>query len=122
MVCVLVVCLKDSTITQMGSKYKNVRVKVNGKTCDSKAEGRDYSKLLLAEKAGEITNLKLHPRYPIYINGILICTVVLDFEYFDKKADKTFYVDRKGFYTDLSKLKHKLFEATYEKKVEIWSK
>ena len=72
------------------------------------------------ESKGLITGLKLHPRYPIFINGIQICTVILDFEYFDKELDKTMYVDRKGFYTSESKLKHKLFSASYGKEVTIW--
>lgn len=106
----------------MANKYKAVKTVVNGKKCDSKLEATHYHNLLMLEKARKITSLKFHPRYPVFIDNKKICTVVLDFEFYDVEIDKTRYIDSKGVYTSESKLRHKLFEATYGKKVEIWRK
>jgi hypothetical protein len=40
------------------SKYRNIRVTVNGETFDSKKEAAYYSELLLREKAGEVRNIQ----------------------------------------------------------------
>lgn len=108
------------------NKYNARKVTINGKVCDSMMEGEHYKKLLLAEKNGSIGGLKLHPRYNIEIKGVKICAVVLDFEYYDVGVhgikSAIHYVDVKGFYTSISKLKHKMFEAYYGDKVEIWKK
>lgn len=102
------------------NKYKAIKVKVNGITCDSKIEARYYSDLILLEKSKLIKDLKIHPRYPIYINDKKVCAVVLDFEYHDNRDNQKHYIDVKGFYTSESKLRHKIFEAYYNRKVEIW--
>lgn len=52
-----------------------------GQTFDSKAEARRARELLLMEKAGEIRDLKFHVRYPLKVNGQLVCTYVADFTY-----------------------------------------
>ena len=44
-------------------KYGNIKLRLHGHVFDSKAEGRRYRELLLLEKAGEITDLQIHPRY-----------------------------------------------------------
>jgi len=102
------------------NKYGAIKVKVNGNVCDSKLEARHYQKLLILEKAGEITNLKFHPRYHIVILNKKVCTVVLDFEYYDNTTLKTHFIDSKGVYTSESKLRHKLLEITQDINVEIW--
>ena len=102
------------------NKYNAIKTVVNGQTCDSKLEAKHYANLLLAEKQGAITDLKLHPRYPVEVCGKKICTVVLDFEYIQEGEKK--YVDSKGVYTNESKLRHKLLEAVYNIKVDIWRK
>jgi hypothetical protein len=102
------------------NKYGAIKTKVNGKTCDSMLEARHYNNLLLAEKQGSISELKFHPRYPIIINDIKICDVVLDFEYIQDGQKK--YVDSKGVYTSESKLRHKILQALYNITVDIWTK
>lgn len=102
------------------NKYGAVKKVVNGKTCDSKLEARHYAKLLMLESKGAIQDLKFHPRYPVEVNGKKVCTVVLDFEYL--MDGKKHYIDSKGIYTSESKLRHKLLEAIYDIKVEIWRK
>lgn len=57
------------------------RVQLDGYTFQSKAECERYKQLKLMVAALEICELEVHPRYPITINGIKICDVVLDFAY-----------------------------------------
>lgn len=43
------------------SKYGNDKITLDGITFDSALEGRRYSELKLLQKAGEISNLQVHP-------------------------------------------------------------
>ena len=45
------------------NKYRNKKVIVDGKEFDSKKEGDRYKKLRLLERAGEISDLELQPRF-----------------------------------------------------------
>lgn len=101
------------------NKYNAIKTYVDGILFDSKGEAALYAELKLRFVAKEITNLQIHPRYPTEINGVKICDVELDFEYFDFKDNKIHYVDFKGKDTDLSKLKRKMIEAAKSIKVEI---
>lgn len=103
------------------NKYGAVKVKADGYTFDSKAEYRRYCELKLLEKAGEILELVVHPRYPIVYDETQICIVELDFAYVDQGASgiRYRYEDVKGVYTAMSRLKHKLFKAFYGQEVEI---
>lgn len=100
-------------------KYRNKITYVEGKKFDSQAEARYYVNLRKREIAGGIDNLKLQPRFPILINEIVICTVVLDFTYRDVATGKVHFVDVKGMDNPLSKLKRKLVEAMYMIEVEL---
>ena len=100
------------------NKYNAKKVKLDGFTFDSQLEAKHYWKLREAQKSGKISDLKIHPKYPIIINKQKICDVVLDFEYIQDA--QTHYVDVKGFYTSESKLRHKLLKAVYGHNIEIW--
>lgn len=104
----------------LSNKYNAKKCVVNGKTCDSKLEGRYYERLVLAEKSGYIRDLKFHPRYNLHANGVKIGVCELDFVYYDLDKGKHIYVDVKGVYTAFSRWKHKHFEIEYNAKVEIW--
>ena len=45
------------------SKYKNKKVQIDMYVFDSIAESRRYKELALLEKAGEIENLQLQPKF-----------------------------------------------------------
>lgn len=80
----------------------------------SKREARRYSELRLLERAGEIGALVLQPRYPLKVNGKLICTYVADFEYYPGDPRKAKVVeDAKGVRTPVFAIKAKLFEALH---------
>lgn len=102
------------------SKYRNVRTVVDGITFASKAEARRYQELKLLERAGKISGLKLQPRYPLNAeDGTKIATYVADFEYVSEFNGRTYTEDVKGVETAAFRLKSKLFEAQYGRKIVL---
>lgn len=100
------------------SKYKSRRVKIDGIAFASTREGKRYMDLRLLERAGEISMLTCQPKYPIVINDIPICTVILDFSYIDKSGE-TIIEDVKGLDMVVSKLKRKLVKACHGIEVRL---
>ena len=94
------------------NKYGAIRTRIDGHTFDSKAEANYYAALKLRERAGEIGAIRVHPRYPLAVNGKLIATYVADFEY-QVIGDGLRVDDVKGVATPVFKIKRKLFEALY---------
>ena len=90
---------------------------VDGITFHSAAEAKRYGELRLLERAGEISNLELQPKFPITINGARISTYIADFRYFgcapNSKRTEVIVEDVKGMKTQLYTLKKKLVEALY---------
>lgn len=101
---------------RFAGKYKNVRVKEDGITFDSKAEAKRYKQLKLMQMMGQICDLKVHPRYPIVVNDVKVCTYVGDFEYRDHRG--THVEDVKGVKTSVFKLKAKLMKVVKNVDVE----
>lgn len=100
-------------------KYGNKPTEVDGIRFASKAEARRYSNLKLLERAGEISNLRLQPRYPLVVSGQLVCTYVGDFEYLDNNHDRLVTEDTKGVKTKDFVIKAKLFHALYGREVVL---
>ncbi len=98
-------------------KYGATGVRYDGHYFPSKAEGRRYLQLKPLLAQNEIRDLELQPRFPIYIDGKLVCTYVADFRYFDNDLGETIVEDVKGFKTAEYKLKKKLVEAVYKIRV-----
>ncbi len=83
-------------------RYGNVqKIEHDGIRFDSKREFLRYMDLKLMERAGEIRDLKVHPKYPITIGGIPIMvalnqhkpwgrhlTYEADFEYWETKGGR----------------------------------
>ena len=64
------------------NKYGNTKVTVDGITFDSGAEARRYGELKLLERAGEIQNLELQPKFDLFGSGLTkVCSYVGDFGY-----------------------------------------
>lgn len=57
---------KNLAKAQKPSKYKNVKVTVDGHVFDSKRESARYHELKLMERAGLITELELQPKFPLF--------------------------------------------------------
>lgn len=99
------------------NKYRNKKVIVDEKEFDSKREGNRYKELKLLERAGEIKDLELQPRFLLQDsfkkNGRTFRKIeyVADFKYIEN--GKTIVEDVKGMQTDVFKLKHKIFEKKY---------
>ena len=94
-------------------KYHAIPTEVDGILFASRLEARRYSELRLMGQAGEIRDLELQPRYPIRINGQLVCTYVADFRYFDVQRNREVVEDVKGVRTREFVLKKKLVKAVY---------
>ena len=97
------------------NKYGNKKTVVNGITFDSKAEARRYCELRLLERAGEISNLELQPKFVLIPKHkrrgrtVRQATYKADFRYVDEDGN-TIVEDVKGVETREFKLKRKLLE------------
>lgn len=101
------------------SKYHSRIVQYLGKTFHSMAE-RDYFMYLKSEELkGKIKDIKLQPSFVLqetFKKGdktYRAITYKADFSYITTIDNKLHIVDRKGFYTDVFKIKHKMFEYKY---------
>lgn len=99
------------------NKYRNKKTQVDMYVFDSIAESRRYKELALLQKAGEIRNLELQPRFLLQDsfkkNGKTYRKIeyIADFQYIEK--GKIIIEDVKGKETEVFKLKRKLFEYRY---------
>lgn len=92
------------------NKYHAVATMVDGFRFDSQAEARRYGELKLLVRAREITDLEVHPKFPLMVNDAKICTYIADFRYRDTRGT-THVEDVKGRKTALYSLKKKLVRA-----------
>ena len=101
----------------MQSKYKNEKTQVDMYVFDSAKEAQRYRELKLLEKAKQISNLELQPRFLLQEsfskNGKTYRKIeyVADFKYIEN--GRLIVEDVKGLQTDVFKIKHKLFEKKY---------
>jgi hypothetical protein len=104
------------------SKYKNVRTRGFA----SKREAARYDELKLLEKAGEICALQCQVKFPLQVEGKLICTYIADFCYRLKNekfsnneelVGELVVEDVKGVRTPIYRLKAKLMKAVYGIKI-----
>ena len=103
------------------NKYGARKVKFNGHVFDSQLEARRYSQLKLLQRAGEIADLQLQVRFPLFAGDqpILIrskgypngrhCCYVADFVYVED--GRQIIEDAKGDRTDTFKIKKALMEC-----------
>ena len=99
------------------SKYNNKKTQVDMYLFDSAKEAKRYRDLVLLERAGEIQNLELQPRFLLQ-EGFKKnnkkwrkLEYVADFKYIEN--GKTVVEDVKGFETKEFKIKRKIFEYKY---------
>ncbi len=95
------------------NKYRNTITESHGIKFHSKKEANRYQELLVLQKIGVISELKLQQRYPLLVNDVLVCTYVADFEYLDHEKKKLIVEDVKGVKTNVYVIKRKLFYATH---------
>lgn len=113
----------QALLKKSSSKYGAKKTEVDGFVFDSKREAERYSELKIREKAGEILELELQPRFECRVNGKLVCTYIADFRYkerFHSKKDgegitfPSVVEDVKGVRTPVYRIKRKLVEALYD--------
>jgi len=108
-------------------KYRNIKTVVDGITFDSKLEAARYNELWLMERAGEIRDLVVHPKYDIVIAGVKVCTYAADFEYEAPHGMKDFsrnwilhIEDVKAIRTPVYRLKKRLMKVVNGLTVTEW--
>lgn len=101
------------------SKYGAVKTLVDGIRFDSKAEARRYYELKLLQAAGEISDLTLQPRFPLYVyefgnreEPAKIGEYVADFGYIKADGEEV-TEDVKGFSTPMYRWKKRHVAAQY---------
>lgn len=105
------------------SKYHARKTEVDGMVFDSVKESERYRTLKLLERAGEIKNLKLQPRFllqePFMCDGKRERKIeyVADFQY--DRNGRTVIEDVKGDRTQVYKLKRKLFLYRYGDSIDF---
>lgn len=105
------------------SKYSSAKTDIDGIRFDSKKEAEFYAELKLREKVGEITHLRLQPRYLLQEafkhdgKQYREMEYVADFEYIENGV--TVVVDVKGFRTAVYMIKRKLFLYRYGSSIKF---
>lgn len=94
-------------------KFRNIPTTLGGHSFASKVEARRYGELLLLEKAGAVSNIKVHPRFPLIVNGIDMGNYEADFSYLEKSALVVEDVKSPATKTPLYRLKKKLMKALH---------
>lgn len=100
---------------QTRSKFGARRCQVDGIWFDSKQEGAHYRRLRLLEAAGLISDLRVHSRWPLVVNGVDCGAYESDFDHVENGT--RVIIDVKGKPTDVYQLKRKIFEALYPVKI-----
>jgi hypothetical protein len=97
------------------TKFGNQPTVVDGMRFASKAEAQRYAWLKLAQAAGEIEGLECQPRFPLKVEGQLICTYVADFRYREVRTGRVVVEDVKSAptRTPVYRLKAKLLAALH---------
>lgn len=94
------------------SKYHAVPTVIDGIRFASKAEARRYQELLVLQRAGEIRELELQPRYRLHVNGWKLGEYRADFRYRTRDGE-TVVEDVKGMLTPMYRWKKKHVAAEY---------
>lgn len=102
------------------SKYHNIKVEYDGYKFDSRDECKRYKQLKLLVRGGNISALKIHPRYLLQEgfntkSGKRIRPIhyTADFEYIDEETGELVVEDVKGARTQVFNLKEKMFLKRY---------
>jgi len=91
------------------SKYRNVKVLIDGERFDSKHEADYYQGLMLRQRAGEIHELQRQVRFPLYApemaddigaahtgRAVMVAEYMADYIYRDVGTERLHVVDAKG--------------------------
>src|SRR3990167_9782276 len=82
-------CAEMAIRVRPRSKYGAQPTEVDGIRFASKKEAHRYAELKLLEKAGEIRDLELQPRFPLEVQGAVIAEYRGDFRYQERSYEGT---------------------------------
>lgn len=101
-------------LQKSGNKYRAKSTVYNGVYYHSRLEAAYAMELDMRLKAKDIKSWTGQIRVPFVMNGIKICTYIVDFriEHNDGSIE---WVETKGFVTDVARIKMRLFEAFFLK-------
>lgn len=88
------------------SKFKNERTEQAGISFSSKGEAGLHQMLLLMEKAGEVSSIRVQDH--VYLTDARILYIA-DFVVWDVKLSETVWIEYKGFETDVWRIKRRLW-------------
>lgn len=94
------------------SKYGSRKTEYGGRIYHSAAEAKQAAELDILLKARKIKSWDAQVPMPIKVNGVYICTLIIDFGV-RESYDKFYYLETKGYETAVYKLKIKLLRAVY---------
>lgn len=88
---------RDALVMRRASrrKYGNRPAERDGMWFDSQKELKRYAQLQILQKAGEIADLRVHPRFPLAVNGVKLGEYEADFAY--RRGDEEVIEDCKGY-------------------------
>src|SRR4051794_34090994 len=97
------------------NKYHARATIVDGVRFASQKEAARYGDLCLRERAGEITDLIVHPTWELIVTGARIGTYTADFSYLDLATGRRVVEDVKSVptRTEAYRLRVKLLRALY---------
>ena len=109
--------VRDRRIVATPSKYRNVKVVIDGRVFDSKREGAEYQRLKARQHAGEITDLRCQVSFALLAPVVaergtcaIVAHYVADFTYTDLTTGARVVADAKGKRTQMYLLKRKWLE------------
>jgi len=94
------------------NKYHNTITEYRGRKYHSIKEMEYAVNLDWKLKAGDIIEWEPQVKLPLIVNGVKICTYIIDFRVVDKNGKET-YTEIKGAETELWKIKYKLAKVLY---------
>ena len=95
-----------------GNKFNATKIRIDNIKFDSQKEAHYYLYLKQLKQEGKIKDFEMQIRIPLIVNDKKITTYIADFRVINLD-DSIEIVETKGYWTDYSKLKRKIFEATY---------
>ena len=114
--------LKSNPRAFSKSKYRNIRTVVDGISFMSKKEAQRYCELKIALASGVIVDLELQPVFELQESFIdkdnkKIRSIIYraDFRFIETETNLTIIEDTKGYFTEIFKIKEKLFKKKYPK-------
>lgn len=101
------------------NKFRAIRTTLDGITFDSKREAAFYAELKLRERAGEVSDVELQPRFPLNVEHEVIGVYRADFSFWDNRENRRRVVDVKGVEPRGFRRTLKHVRAQYGVEVEI---